>query len=354
MGAGAVALLAAGLAGAAGVAVLLWRRRRLRPPSSPATGAPAGRPRPIGELLRATSGRLTGQLDAALKRGVRPLDAILAEVEEALVAADVGTATATMLLRQVRSRLGQRADAAAIRAALAAEMEVLLAAEPPPEPTARPWVILVTGVNGVGKTTTVGKLAALHSAAGRRVLIVAADTFRAAAAEQLAVWAERTGADLVRHAAGASPSAVIFDGMRAAVARSRDVVLVDTAGRLHTRENLMEELGKVRRIIAREVVGAPHETLLVLDATTGQNALNQARAFGEIVRPTGVVLTKLDGTARGGVVLAVRQQLGVPVRYLGVGEGPHDLRAFDAREFVEALLAPAPREADGAALQNRR
>src|SRR5579871_5269452 len=346
MGAGAVALLAAGLAGAAGVAVLLWRRRRLRPPSSPATGAPAGRPRPIGELLRATSGRLTGQLDAALKRGVRPLDAILAEVEEALVAADVGTATATMLLRQVRSRLGQRADAAAIRAALAAE--------PPPEPTARPWVILVTGVNGVGKTTTVGKLAALHSAAGRRVLIVAADTFRAAAAEQLAVWAERTGADLVRHAAGASPSAVIFDGMRAAVARSRDVVLVDTAGRLHTRENLMEELGKVRRIIAREVVGAPHETLLVLDATTGQNALNQARAFGEIVRPTGVVLTKLDGTARGGVVLAVRQQLGVPVRYLGVGEGPHDLRAFDAREFVEALLAPAPRRSDGAALQNRR
>jgi fused signal recognition particle receptor len=345
MGIEGVALLAAGLAAAAGAAVGL-RRLQKRPRRSTAARA-AAEGRSIAEALRATSRRLGEQLDAALGRGPRPADVVLAELEEVLVAADVGTPTAALLVRGVRERLGARADATEIRAALAGEMEALLAAPPPAVPSARPWVVLVTGVNGVGKTTTVGKLAALHRAAGRRVLLVAADTFRAAAAEQLAVWAERTGADLVRHAPGAAPSAVVYDGIRAAVARDRDVVLVDTAGRLHTRENLMEELAKIRRVLAREAAGAPHETLLVLDATTGQNAVAQARAFTEAVGATGIVLTKVDGTARGGVMLAVRHELGLPVRYLGVGEGAGDLKPFDPREFVEALLAPS-------ALQNRQ
>ena len=201
-------------------------------------------------------------------------------------------------------------------------------------------MILVTGVNGVGKTTTIGKLATRHAAAGKRVLLVAADTFRAAAGEQLAIWAQRAGVDLVQHAPGGDPSAVVFDGMKAAIARGADVVLVDTAGRLHTRAPLIDELRKLRRVIAREVPGAPHETLLVLDATTGQNALSQARTFTEAVEVTGVILTKLDGTARGGVAIAVRHELGLPIRYIGVGEAAEDLRPFDAAEFVSALLGP--------------
>jgi fused signal recognition particle receptor len=203
-------------------------------------------------------------------------------------------------------------------------------------------VVLVTGINGVGKTTTIGKLAALHARAGRKVLLVAADTFRAAAIDQLGIWAERTGADLVRHAQGGAPAAVVFDGMKAANARGIDVVLVDTAGRLHTQDALMGELEKMHRVMAREIPGAPHETLLVLDATTGQNALKQARAFGGAVGLTGVVVTKLDGTARGGMLLAVHRELGTPVHYLGVGEGVDDLRPFDADEFAAALFDDAP------------
>jgi fused signal recognition particle receptor len=196
----------------------------------------------------------------------------------------------------------------------------------------------VTGVNGVGKTTTVGKLAARHAAAGRRVLVVAADTFRAAAIDQLAVWAERAGAEIVRQGPGSDPSAVVFDGMKAAMARDVDVVLVDTAGRLHTRSNLMDELRKVRRVVARELPGAPHETLLVIDATTGQNALAQARTFTEAVQVTGIVLTKLDGTTKGGVALALRRELDVPLRWIGVGEAAEDLRPFEASAFVDALF----------------
>jgi fused signal recognition particle receptor len=195
------------------------------------------------------------------------------------------------------------------------------------------------GVNGVGKTTTIGRLAARHRADGRRVMLVAADTFRAAASEQLAVWAERTGSEIVRQAAGADPSAVVFDGMKSAIARGIDVVLVDTAGRLHTRTNLMEELRKIRRIIGRELPEAPHETLLVVDATTGQNAVAQARVFTEALGVTGLVLTKLDGTARGGVAIAVRRELNAPITWIGVGEGVDDLRPFDASQFAAALLA---------------
>jgi fused signal recognition particle receptor len=199
---------------------------------------------------------------------------------------------------------------------------------------------MVVGVNGVGKTTSIGKLAARFMRGGRRTLLVAADTFRAAAIEQLTVWAERTGADLVRQQHGGDPGAVAFDGLRAAVARNADVVIIDTAGRLHTKSNLMDELRKVRRVIAREVPGAPHETLLVIDAVTGQNGLTQARAFLQQLEITGVILTKLDGTARGGIVLAITGELGIPVRYVGVGEGVDDLREFDPGEFAAALLAP--------------
>jgi fused signal recognition particle receptor len=208
----------------------------------------------------------------------------------------------------------------------------------------RPHVVLVTGVNGVGKTTTIGKLAASYVAAGKRVLLVAGDTFRAAATEQLRVWAERTGAELVAQEQGANPSAVVFDGIKAARARDVDVVLVDTAGRLHTRSNLMEELRKLRRVIAREIPGAPHETLLVLDATTGQNAVAQARTFAEALDVTGLVLTKLDGTARGGVAIAVANETKLPLRYIGIGEGVDDLRPFDAPQFAAALLDSAETE----------
>jgi fused signal recognition particle receptor len=255
-----------------------------------------------------------------------------------LIAADVGAGTTQVVLDRVREGTGGRADAAAIRATLRGELVRILGPAAPVEPTATPWVVLVTGVNGVGKTTTIGKLAARFGAKGRKVLVVAADTFRAAAIDQLAVWAERSGADIVRHEQGADPSAVVFDGLRAARARGVDVVLVDTAGRLHTRTPLMDELAKVRRTVEREVPGAPHEVLLVLDATTGQNAVNQARAFGGAAGVTGVVVTKLDGTAKGGVVVAVGHELGIPVRFIGVGEGVDDLRDFEPEEFVGALL----------------
>jgi fused signal recognition particle receptor len=293
--------------------------------------------------LGATRRRLLERLDAVLGGG-GSTDAVADGLEEVLVAADVGTAMAADLVRGVRRRAGDAAGPDDLRRALRDEVAAALGEEPTALPASSPWVVLVTGVNGVGKTTTIGKLAALHRRAGRRVLMVAADTFRAAAIDQLAVWAERTDAEFVRQGPGANPAAVVFDGMKAATARGIDVVLVDTAGRLHTRANLMDELRKIRRVIEREVPGAPHETLLVLDATTGQNAIAQARTFGEAVGITGVVLTKLDGTARGGVAIGVRRELGVPIRYVGVGEGVDDLRPFSAHEFADALFASGDRD----------
>jgi fused signal recognition particle receptor len=335
---------AGAVAAAAGAGLALRRRRARAAPDRPVTSEDAAGSRP-GERMRlgvaATRRRLVAQLDAVLGRGSRPLDVVLDELEEVLVGADVGVATSAALLRPLRDRLPSDPPPAAVRATLEQSLREMLAGPSPPEPSCRPWVILVTGVNGVGKTTTIGKLAALHAAAGRRVLLVAADTFRAAAIDQLGVWAERTGADLVRHEPGADPSAVVFDGLKAAVARGADVAIVDTAGRLHTRSPLMEELRKVGRVIGREVPGGPHETLLVVDATTGQNAISQARTFQEAVPLTGVVLSKLDGTARGGVLVAIRHELGLPISYVGVGEGVDDLRVFDADEFVRALFAPA-------------
>ncbi|MEE4609297.1 MAG: signal recognition particle-docking protein FtsY, partial [Desulfobacteraceae bacterium] len=219
------------------------------------------------------------------------------------------------------------------------EIQSLLQAPPAPPPAAaRPRVIMVVGVNGVGKTTTIGKLAARTRQEGQQVLMVAADTFRAAAIEQLAVWARRAGVELVRHKPNADPAAVAFDGVAAAVARGMDVVFIDTAGRLHTNVNLMEELKKIQRTIAKQLPGAPHEVLLVMDATTGQNGLSQARLFHEALGVTGIALTKLDGTAKGGIVISICQSLGLPLRYVGVGEQIQDLQPFDSAAFAEALF----------------
>ena len=339
-----IALGAAGLLVVALGVWLLWRSRRRRPSAAlpPGTAARPASGERLRRALSATRQLLGAQIDAVLGREPRPLNVVLQDLEEVLLSSDVGVGTTTTLLDAIRQRVASDAPAAAVRSALEQEIRSAVASPPPPEPSAKPWVILVNGVNGVGKTTTIGKLAALHRQAGRKVLVVAADTFRAAAIEQLGTWAERAGADFVRHGPGADPSAVVFDGLKAATARGVDVVLIDTAGRLHTRTPLMEELRKVGRVITREVPGAPHETLLVVDATTGQNALSQARVFKDAVPLTGVVLTKLDGTARGGVLIGIRQEIGVPVRYVGVGEAVDDLRVFDADEFVRALFAEPP------------
>lgn len=260
-------------------------------------------------------------------------------LEELLIEADVGVAATERILERLRERAAGSPDD--FRPVLRDSLIEILG-QPSGEPELGPgglWVVLLVGVNGVGKTTTLAKLAARHRAEGRRVLMAAADTFRAAASEQLGVWAERTGADLVRQRSGADPAAVAFDALKAARARGVDVLLVDTAGRLHTKHNLMEELKKIRRVLAKHEPGAPSEVLLVLDATTGQNAISQARLFKDAVEPTGLVVAKLDGTAKAGVVLAIREELGLEVRFVGLGEGVGDLEPFDPDAFVGALLA---------------
>jgi fused signal recognition particle receptor len=331
-----VTLLTAGTAvvGLPVFAFALRHRQRLRVRATVSADASAD----IRRGLQATQRSFGARLREIFARPAGDADAMFASLEEALIAVDVGSTTAAFLVHRVRGRLGRGTDRTAVESVLREEITALLTNPGAQEPRHRPWVVLVTGVNGVGKTTTIGKLAVLHRAAGRRVLLVAADTFRAAAAEQLGVWAERAGADLVGQAPGASAAAVVFDGIKAAVARQVDIVLVDTAGRLHTRTNLMEELRKVQRVIQRELPGAPHETLLVLDATTGQNAIVQARHFVDAVAVTGLVVTKLDGTARGGVLIAIRRELGIPVSYVGHGEGVGDLHPFDASTFVSALF----------------
>jgi fused signal recognition particle receptor len=265
------------------------------------------------------------------------------EVEEALIAGDVGAVLAGRIVERARaSRQGGGAEAAVREELLRllAPREAGWDLRPPGTPA--PAVVLVVGVNGTGKTTTIGKLAQRERAAGRRVILAAADTFRAAATEQLRIWADRAGAEVVAHAPGADPAAVVYDALDAAMARGADTVIVDTAGRLHTKVNLMDELAKVRRTIDRRIPGARPETLFVLDATTGQNGLAQAIAFHESVGLTGIVLTKLDSTARGGIVFAIEERLGVPVRYVGVGERAEDLLPFDPAAFVTALFAAVP------------
>jgi fused signal recognition particle receptor len=296
------------------------------------------------ERLGRSRAAITRGLSGLLDRGADD-DAAWEELEEALIAADVGVATTTELVERLRTRArAERAAGAELRALLRAELlDVVASADRSLnldllEERERPGIVLVVGVNGTGKTTTVGKLALALAEEGKQAVLVAADTFRAAATEQLVIWGERVGAQVVRHQQGADPAAVAFDGLASARARGADVVLVDTAGRLHTKTNLMEELRKLRRVLEREG-GHVSEVLLVLDATTGQNGLAQAREFTGAVGVTGVVLTKLDGTARGGIVVAVQRDLGIPVKLVGLGEGAHDLAPFDPEAFVDALLA---------------
>jgi len=263
------------------------------------------------------------------------------ELEDTLILADLGVETAALAIERLREATKANAlrGGEELRGALAEILtEILSVGDPAMQLASTPSVIFVIGVNGVGKTTTIGKLAAHYARTGKKVLLAAGDTFRAAAAEQLTIWADRAGADIVRHAEGSDPGAVVFDALQAAKARSADVVIVDTAGRLHNKANLMQELGKINRIIDRELPDASRETLLVLDATTGQNGLQQAKVFRESADVTGIVLTKLDGTARGGIVFAIAHALGVPVKFIGVGEKAEDLMPFDAAQFVQALL----------------
>ena len=295
-------------------------------------------PRELEDGLRRSRGGFMSRL-----RGLLAGDAITAEtwaeVEESLIAGDVGAALAMEVVERARSRRAAETAQDAVRQELAA---LLL----PREPAWRlegtqtpPAVALIVGVNGTGKTTTIGKLAAREHEAGRRVILAAADTFRAAASDQLRIWADRADAEIVNHAAGADPAAVVFDALGAAVARRADLVIIDTAGRLHTKSNLMDELAKIRRVIDRRLPGAAPENLLVLDATTGQNGLAQAKAFHQAVGLTGIVLTKLDSTAKGGIVFAIEDALRVPVRFVGVGEQVGDLIPFDPDAFVAALFA---------------
>ena len=272
-------------------------------------------------------------------------DEAFERLEEALIYADVGAPTTAKIVE----RLEAEAAGGELESGedLSRRLRELLAETATVDGdtidlTPRPTVILMVGVNGTGKTTTIGKIAShLTGELGRSVLLAAADTFRAAAAEQLEVWAERSGADIVRGAEGSDPAAVVFDALEAALARGCDVVMIDTAGRLHTQQHLMDELAKVRKVIAAKMPGAPHETLLTIDATTGQNGLRQAMLFREVVDVTGIALTKLDGTAKGGIALAIAQELGVPVKLIGIGEGLEDLRPFDPQDFSRAILEEA-------------
>ena len=274
---------------------------------------------------------------SGVARGAELDDDAIDDLEAALLAADLGPELTSEVLDAVRERAGREGEGAV--EAVRETLRSALGQTDPVERTSSPHVIFVVGVNGGGKTTTVGKLAALENAAGRKTMVVAADTFRAAAIEQLERWSERAGVELVKQREGADPAAVVFDALRAATSRGIDTVLVDTAGRLHTKTNLMAELEKLGRIARREVDGAPHEVLLVVDATTGQNGLAQAKEFTRATALSGVVLTKLDGTAKGGVALGIQRNLGVPIRFVGVGEAIDDLLAFDPDAYVDGLLA---------------
>lgn len=299
----------------------------------------------LKESLTKTRQGFVEKIDNLVHRRKAIDEELYEELEEVLVQADIGVNTAMNLVERVRRTVRERRvdDAGELKAILKEHIREMLGEDRAPlnfngEP---PTVVIVVGVNGVGKTTTIGKMAALYKAEGKKVLLGAADTFRAAAIDQLEVWANRVGVELIKHREGSDPAAVAFDSLQAAKARRVDLLIIDTAGRLHTKSNLMEELKKIERVLDREIPGAPHEVLLVLDATTGQNAVNQAKLFGEAAGVTGIVLTKLDGSAKGGVVIAVKQTLDIPVKLIGIGEGVDDLRPFNAGEFVDALFDSA-------------
>ena len=316
-----------------------------RPAEEPAAARkPKATPALAPGLARTRSSGFIARL-GAIFTGRKELDpSVVEEIEKVLLTADIGVRTSQMLLEEIRGSLSRKElkDPDAVWAFLRRRSTELLSL-PSPEldfSAAKPFVLLVIGVNGSGKTTTIGKLAAKLAGDGKKVLLAAGDTFRAAAAEQLEIWAGRTGAAIVRGKEGADPSSVIFDGVKRAATEGFDVAICDTAGRLHTKTDLMQELQKVRRVVGKASPGAPHETWLVIDSTSGQNAIAQAQIFTEAMAVSGIVLTKLDGTAKGGVILGIADQLKIPVRFIGVGERVDDLRRFDPEEFVEALFAP--------------
>ena len=294
----------------------------------------------ISAGLKKTRDSIMGSVNSMLHAFTKIDEELFEELEEILIMGDVGAATAGRICEALRRKVKEKGvtDPQLVKELLAETVADMLRGGQELQLSTKPSVILVIGVNGVGKTTTIGKLAARFRDEGKKVVLGAADTFRAAAIEQLEVWAERAGADIVKHSQGADPAAVVFDSLAAAKARGADVVICDTAGRLHNKKNLMDELAKIGRVIERELPGADKEVLLVLDATTGQNAVNQAREFKNAAGITGIVLTKLDGTARGGVVLAIREDLGVPVKFIGVGEGVDDLQPFDPDDFARGLF----------------
>ncbi len=296
----------------------------------------------LSEGLKKTRDSFTKQMDLIVNSFTAIDDELMDELEESLIMADAGTVTAARVIAKLREEIKKTGvtDPSLLKDMIAGIVAGMLEGDCALRLTTTPSVILVIGVNGAGKTTTIGKLALRLKDEGKSVLLCAADTFRAAAIGQLEIWAQRAQAELIKQAEGADPAAVVFDAMRAGKARGRDVIICDTAGRLHNKKHLMDELAKISRVIARELPDADVETLLVLDATTGQNALNQARQFKETTGLTGVVLTKLDGTAKGGVVLGIREETQVPIKFVGVGEAIDDLRPFDAAQFAKALFAP--------------
>jgi len=300
--------------------------------------APGGYFRRLKDQLSKTRKTFSGGFDKIFAGKKSIDDDLLEELEELLITSDIGVQTALTLIEKISS--SKITDVNQIKSLLKDEiLSILRPPESTPEkPASSPTVIMVVGVNGTGKTTTIGKLAARATASGKKVLIAAADTFRAAAIEQLMIWAERAKADIVKHKEMADPAAVAFDAVEAASARGADMVLIDTAGRLHTKVNLMEELKKIKRTISKKIPDAPHEVLLILDATTGQNALSQAQLFNEALGITALALTKLDGTAKGGIVISICNSLKIPLKYIGIGEKIDDLQKFDAAQFVDALF----------------
>ena len=302
----------------------------------------------IKQGFKKTSDAVSHSLDSVFAAFVKIDDDLLEELEEALILSDVGASTAAKIVAEVekRAKLRKTATADELRDLLREVLTDNMLDNQPLNTDGKPAVILVIGVNGVGKTTSIGKLAARYVNEGKKVMLSAADTFRAAAADQLEIWAKRAGADIVRHGEGADPAAVVFDSISAAKARGSDIIIVDTAGRLHNKANLMNELAKIDRVISRELPDASRETLLVLDATTGQNAVHQAEEFNKAAELTGIILTKLDGTAKGGIVIAISAGLGVPVKLVGVGEGIDDLIDFDRAAFLEAILPPVHENAE--------
>ena len=302
----------------------------------------------IKQGLKKTSDAVNHSLDSVFAAFVKVDDDLLEELEEALILSDVGASTAAKIVAEVekRAKLRKTTTADELRDLLREVLTDNMLDNQPLNTDGKPAVILVIGVNGVGKTTSIGKLAARYVNEGKKVMLSAADTFRAAAADQLEIWAKRAGADIVRHGEGADPAAVVFDSISAAKARGSDIIIVDTAGRLHNKANLMNELAKIDRVISRELPDASRETLLVLDATTGQNAVHQAEEFNKAAELTGIILTKLDGTAKGGIVIAISAGLGVPVKLVGVGEGVDDLIDFDRAAFLEAILPPVHENAE--------